>query len=143
MYEHYKSMVTSMSKPTKDDADLLLKIIAMQTADKEYNEATKWFFRDFINMSYDDFKKKYPRGSVGYTHIMIFCSYRELLGVMVNKDLLSEDLVFDMWGSLNWEKLESVIYGLRKDIEMPRFMENFEILAKKYKGWAEANPPKV
>jgi len=136
-------MVTSMSKPTKDDADLLLKIMAMATADKDYNKATDWFFRDFGNMGYDDFKKKYPRGSPGYKNIMVYCSYGELLGVFVNKDLLSEDLVFDMWGSMNWERVESVIHGLRKDIEMPRFMENFEILAKKYKGWAEANPPKV
>lgn len=132
-----------MSKPTKDDADLLLKIMAMATADKDYRKASDWFFRDFGKMSFDDFKTKYPRGSQGYKNIMVYCSYGELLGVFVNNDLLSEDLVFDMWGSMDWERVESVIHGLRKDIEMPRFMENFEILAKKYKGWAEANPPKV
>jgi len=132
-----------MSKPTKDDADLLLKVMAMATANKNYSEASDWFHRDFVKMGYDDFKKKYPRGSPGYKNIMVYCSYGELVGVLVNNDLLSEDLVFDIWGSMNWERVESVIHGLRKDIEMPRFMENFEILAKKYKGWAEANPPKI
>ena len=67
----------------------------------------------------------------------------ELIGVLVNKELLSEDLIFDLYGSMVWEKVEPIVYGMRKEINMPRLFENYEVCAKKYQSWAEKNPPKV
>jgi len=32
---------------------------------------------------------------------------------------------------------------MRKDLAMPRFLENYEILARKYPEWAEKNPIKI
>ncbi|MFX1317099.1 MAG: hypothetical protein ACFE9T_14660, partial [Promethearchaeota archaeon] len=72
-----------------------------------------------------------------------FSSYIEMLSTLVNKELISEDLIFDLWGSMMWQKLELIVYGMRKDIGMPRYLENYEVLAKKYPNWAEKNPPKV
>jgi len=132
-----------MSKPTKEDAALLLQLMAVFAADEENKKAYFWVYEELDEKNYDDFKTKYPMGSEGYRNIMIFASNGELLGVLVNKDLLSEDLVFDLWGDMLWEKVEPIVQGIRKDIKRPRLFENYEVFGKKYQLWAEKNPPKV
>jgi len=132
-----------MSKPTKDDASLLLQLMAVMAADEDNKKASNWIFEKFNEKNYDDFKAKYPMGSEGYRNFMTFASNGELLGTLVNKELLSEDLVFDLYGSMLWEKIEPIVHGMRKDLEMPRLYENFEVCAKKYPMWTEKNPPKV
>jgi hypothetical protein len=132
-----------MSKPTKEDAALLLQLLAVMAADEENKKAYLWVFTEFNEKNYDDFKTKYPMGSEGYGNIVTHASNGELIGVLVNKDLLSEDLVFDLFGSMVWEKLEPIIHGMRKEANMPRLYENYEVFAKKYQMWAEKNPPKV
>ncbi len=132
-----------MSKPTKEDAALLLQLMAVFTADEENKKAYFWVYEELDEKNYDDFKTKYPMGSEGYRNIMIFASNGELLGVLVNKELLSEDLAFDLWGSMLWEKVEHIIQGIRKDAKNPRLFENYEVFGKNYQLWAEKNPPKV
>ncbi len=129
-----------MSKPTKDDASLLLQLITVLQADRD---ALRWFIEKFDEKNYDDFKTKYPKGSEGYRNFMIVAGNSELIGTLVNKELLSEDLIFDLWGDILWEKAEPIAHGIRKDSERPRLFENFEVCAKKYPMWAEKNPPKV
>jgi len=132
-----------MSKPTKEDAALLLQLMAVWAADEENKEAYIWVYFILDEKNYDDFKTKYPVGSEGYRNIMTFASNGEQLGVLVNKELLSEDLVYDLFGDMFWEKVEHIIHGLRKDANRPRLFENFEVFGKKYQLWAEKNPPKV
>ena len=129
-----------MAKPTKDDASLVLQLITVLNADRD---AFRWFLNDFDEKNYDDFKAKYPKGSEGYRNFMIVAGNGELLGTFVNKELLSDDLVFDLWTDFLWEKIEPIAHGMRKDREMPRLFENYEVFAKKYPMWAEKNPPKV
>ena len=132
-----------MSKPAKDDAALLLQLIAIMAADEDNKKATDWIFDELEEKNYDDFKAKYPKGSEGFRNFRNFASYGEILGTLVNRELLSEDLVFDLFGSLFWEKTELIVQGMRKDSGMSRLYENYEVFAKKYTQWAEKNPPKV
>ncbi len=135
--------VTPMSKPTREDASLLLKLLAIMVQDKNFSKARRWIFEELDVKTYDEFKTKNPLKSKGNRYVMIFGGYMETLSTLVNKELISEDLVFDLWGSMMWEKLEPIIYGTRKDLGMPRYLENYEVVAKKYPNWAEKNPPKV
>ena len=132
-----------MSKPTKEDAALLLQLMAVWGADEENKKAYIWVYFELDVKNYDDFKTKYPMGSEGYRNIMTHASSGEQLGVLVNKDLLSEDLVYDLFGDMLWEKVELIVHGLRKDANRPRLFENYEVFGKKYQMWAEKNPPKV
>ena len=129
-----------MAKPTKDDASLLLQLLTLLKKD---NDALRWINEKFEEKNYDDFKAKYPKGSEGYRNFMTVASNGELIGTLVNKELLSEDLIYDLWGPLLWEKVEPIAHGMRKDINRPRLFENYEVCAKKYPMWAEKNPPKV
>jgi len=132
-----------MSKPTKEDAALLLQLLSVFAANEKNNIATNWVFEKLHEKDYDEFKTKYPMGSEGYKNLARFASNGELIGTLVNQDLLSEDLVFDLWGAMLWERVEPILLGMRKEANMPRMHENYEVCAKKYKAWAEKNPPKV
>lgn len=132
-----------MSKPTREGASLFLKLLSIMVNDKDMDKASRWVFEELDKKNYDDFKSKYPKGSEGYRNFQTFSGYMETISMFVNRELISEDLVFDLMGSLSWEKLEPIVHGMRKDLEMTRYLENYEVLAKKYSAWAERNPPKV
>lgn len=132
-----------MSNPTREGASLFLQLFEIMMGDSDFRKSWRWIFEELDVKNYDDFKAKYPLKSKENRRLRIYTGYMEMLGTLVNKGLISEDLIFDLWGSLTWEKLESLVYGIRKDIGMPRYLENYEVLAKKYKAWAERNPPKV
>lgn len=132
-----------MSNPTKEDAALFLQLMSYFAANEKNSKASNWVFREFNEKSYDDFKAKYPPGSEGYENVATLAGNCELVGMLVNRNLLSEDLVFDLWGPMLWGKLEPIVYGIREDVNMPRLYENYEVCAKKYPEWEEKNPPKV
>jgi hypothetical protein len=135
--------VTAMSKATREDAILFLKIMAIANADEDYKRATRWFIDELNVKNYDEFKVKYPTGSYGYKNFQSFATYGELIGTLVNKELLSEDLIFDLYGNMFWDKVEPIAHGMRKDLGMARLYENYEVCARKYPAWAENNPPKI
>jgi hypothetical protein len=135
--------VIKIPKPTKEDASLLVQIFGVANADEKYRKAQNWFVYEMNEKNYDDFKKKYPIGSEGYTNFMNITSYAELIGTLVNSEVLSEDLVFEMWANMMWDKAKPIVYGLRKDLAMPRFMENYEACVKKYPEWEKKNPIKI
>lgn len=132
-----------MAKPTKEDASLLIQIFVAGTADEKFQKASDWFVFEMNETNYDDFKQKYPMGSEGYTNFMKITSYAELVGTLVNREVLSEDLVFETYGDMMWDKAKPIVHGMRKDLGMPRFLENFEACVIKYPKWAEDNPPKI
>ena len=132
-----------MSKPTREDASLFLQYISIIANDKDMDKASKWVFDELDKKSYEDFRLKYPKGSEGYRNFQTFGGYMEILCTLVNRELINEDLVFDLFGSLTWEKLGPIIQGMRKELEIPRYLENYEVVAKRYPVWAERNPPKV
>ena len=140
----YKTQqVLKIPKPTKEDASLMVQIFGIATQDEKYEKAVWWLELEMNEKNYDDFKKKYPIGSEGYSNFMTVCSYVELVCILVNREVLSEDLLFEMYGGMEWEKTKPIIYGMRKDLNMPRFMENYEVCARMYPEWAKENPIKI
>ena len=132
-----------MSKPTKDDASLMLQIMTMMKGDEVYQKAEIWSLIEFKAKDYEEFKVKYPMGSEGYKYLMNLLSYGELIGTLINHELLSEDLVFDLYGNMLWDKAEPIVHGMRNETGRPRLFENFEVCAMKYPIWVEKHPPKL
>ncbi|MFX1316561.1 MAG: hypothetical protein ACFE9T_11905, partial [Promethearchaeota archaeon] len=79
-----------MSKPTREDASLLLQLLAVMVSDKNLTKANRWIFEELDVKSYDDFKTKYPLKSEGNRYVRTFSSYMEMLSTLVNKELISE-----------------------------------------------------
>jgi len=131
-----------LSKPAKADAELALRVFAIMRSDEDYKSAEWWFYEEFDAKSYRSFKKKHPVGSRGSRNFNVFASYWEVLSTLVNNGLLSEDLAFDMFGC-PWKKAEPIVYGIRKDMKIPRLYENFEVFGKRFYEWEKKHPPKV
>jgi hypothetical protein len=132
-----------MSKPTKEDAQLFIKILGIITQNKDMIDAMNWVTYELDVKTYEEFKEKYPMGSDGFKKFNGYTAIFETIGILVNRDLLSGDLIYDAWGDLYWSKVESIVHGMRKELQMPRLSENFEVMAKDYNEWAEKNPPKL
>ncbi|MHA2022012.1 MAG: DUF4760 domain-containing protein, partial [Candidatus Thorarchaeota archaeon] len=94
-----------MSQPTTADAELLIQIFAIFRSDEEVIEANWWVIEKLDVQNYDEFKSKHPMGSEGDRKVKTFAMYGELTGLLVNRGLLSEDLVFDWLGDLTWIKV--------------------------------------
>ena len=132
-----------MSKPTKEDASLFLQIFSIMKNDEVYQKAVLWSLTEFKVKDYEEFKKKYPIGSDGYKYMFNMLEYAEVVGILINNDVLSEDLIYDSYGDMYWEKVKDIVHGMRKDWGRPRLYENYEIIAKKYSNWAESHPAKL
>ena len=133
-----------MAKPTKEDAALLLQIYGIATSDEKYAKAASWYQYEMNEKSFEDFIKKYPIQSEAYKDFMVMMSYAELVGTLVVTEVLSEELVFEMWDfEMIWEKAKPIVIGLREQFKMPRFMENLEVTAKMHNEWVEKHPPKI
>ena len=67
----------------------------------------------------------------------------EELGAMALHHLVSEEIIFDAFAvDQYWERLESVVAGIRKKQNNPKFGENFEILANAARTYRDTRPPK-
>jgi len=110
-------------------------------------EAAEWFWGEYNRevTSFEEFRNKYPQGSKGAQLFERFTSKFELAGILIEYRFLDENLYFDRYGAgqTEWEGTKSVIYGIRKEWNDPRFRENFELLAKKGSKWLENHPPKI
>ena len=127
-----------MTKPTKEDADLLIKIHSITA---KFIDSWHWLF-GIEKMDYETFIKKHPIGSEGFGHFLKIASSYELMGTLVYHDAINKDLVLDMYGTY-WDKLGPIIEGLREATGSSRYFENYETLAKERQEWLKKNPPKI
>jgi len=131
---------------TTDDINMLLRIAELYNTSYDF-EATEWFwgqqYKEIIN--FEEFRNKYPQGSRGAQLFERFTSKFELAGILIEYGFLDENLYFDRYGDIQieWENSKSVIYGIRKEWNYPRFRENFELLAIRGRKWSESHLPKI
>lgn len=132
-----ETLVASMGRPTKQDADLLLKLVELIRS-PDIQESRKWFLREFAAPSYEEFKKKYPEGSVEYAHITNLLGFFEIAGVLVTHGLLNEDLFFDTSFGFPqyWRKIGPIITEWQK-ATTPALWENAVWLANRGEAWAK------
>jgi hypothetical protein len=122
-------------KPTKEDARLLLQLVEL--GQNEFSrEARRWLFTEFSAQDYDEFIKKYPRGSIEHGRMLNILGFFETVGVLVSRGLLNEDLFFDLSFGLEpvWEKVAPIIPGWQKAAS-PALWENVQWLANRSATW--------
>jgi len=119
-----------MTKPTYQDADMMLKMAQLHS-DAGIPELGAWIWSDEFITKHEEFVKEYPLGSEGFTKFSSFLFWYETLGTLYKHGLFNEELLLDwvMVGAV-WERLENIILGLREQFESPRLYENFELMAK-------------
>jgi hypothetical protein len=78
--------------------------------------------------SLDDYRKKY-----GFTETTEIAVLFEGLGVLLEQNLIDIKMVDRLFGptlDLLWERMQPVIYAMRKGIKEPFFFSHFEYLIK-------------
>jgi hypothetical protein len=142
-----RKRTTTAAEVTHDDINMLLKLAELYNTNYDF-EAAEWFWGEYNRektTTFEEFRNKYPQGSKGAQLFERFTSKFELAGVLVEYGFLDENLYFDRYGAVQteWENTKSVIYGIRKEWNDPRFRENFELLAIRGSKWLESHPPKI
>lgn len=134
-----------MSKPTKDDAQLLLQLEQMLLMEPN-QRAFHWFWRVFYPRKITEIAKLreiYPDNSEGSMYLDRLSAFWESAGALVNNGLMNEQLFFDRFlVKPYWETLKVVIFSDRDATKEPRIGENFELLAKREQAWTQRTPPK-
>ena len=140
-----KRKPAKLASVRKEDIDILLRLAELYNTSYDF-EAAEWFWGQFREpTTFEEFRNKYPQGSNGAQLFERFTSKFELAGILIEYGFLDEGLYFDRYGGVQteWESTKSIIYGIRKEWNDPRFRENFEILATRGIKWLENHPPKL
>ena len=119
-----------MSKPTKDDANLMIQLLRWGAAEG-VQDAMNWIWSDDFISDYDEFIVNYPRGSREYGNATKVCGWFESIGTLYKQELISGELLFDwLTVKLPWSRLSGFAKGVRDAAGEPRLYENFESMAK-------------
>ena len=124
-----------MTKPTKEDAELLLRLLQSQDTPQN-NDAMAKFMRDFKTpKNYKKFRSKYPPGSPMFDAVSRVLTNFETAGVLVSQGVLNENLYFDISSiGFVWPMVAPIIPGWQKEAGA-NLWENAVWLAERQKWW--------
>ena len=125
-----------MAKITQRDVDIFLKMAEIYNTEVDF-KATCWFWGEFKEKTFEEFREKYPEGSLGFQYFEKFTSKFDLAGTLASKGLLNEDLYYEKYGTewAEWQKAGPIIHGLRKEWNEPSYRKNFEWLVQEGEKW--------
>jgi hypothetical protein len=102
----------SNKAPTKDDVDLLLKLIELRLMHSK--EAFAWVVDTPLEPDWKKFKEKYPPGSKEHTYVNEVIGWFETAIGLVELGLLNQQLFYKIVGvEIFWKKLEPIVKGIR------------------------------
>lgn len=115
-----------MRKPTPADAELLMHLYEIRR-DAELRRARQWFLTEFKAADWSEIKTGYLKFSDQDRWFRMTTSYWEMVGAMVNREVLHPELFFDHTGEdiVSWERCKPWIAGGRADIR-PSYLIQFE-----------------
>lgn len=119
-------------KPTHADAELLLRLYEIRR-EPELRAARKWFLTRFKPGPWNKVAKNYLSHTDEDRWFRMTFSYWEMVGALVNKGVLHEELFFEHTGEdvVTWEKCKPWIAGARAAIR-PTYLHNFETLVERH-----------
>ncbi len=132
-----------MSIPTQEDAHLMVRLFKLRL-DPYLQASEKWFNAEFQPGTWAEVHEKYPRGSDEWRMLTTILGYWEMVGALVDQNLLSEDLLFDAIESVDytWERVKEWLPTIRPDVG-PDVWENIEIMANRQQKWRYTRIPKA
>jgi len=118
-------------KPTKDDAHLFIVLY-----DRFPWEAWNWVYYEFSASNFEEFNKKYSRGSAEFARIIELLMFYEAAGALISQGVVNEDLFFDVAFGLDmfWEKMGGILDEWQNTLRKAEW-ENAIWLCKRYQEW--------
>jgi hypothetical protein len=132
-----------VSIPTQEDAHLLVELFKLRL-DPFLQQAETWFATEFQAGTWNEIKQRYPLASKEWRSLTTVLGYWEMVGALVEQNLLSEDLLFDAIESMDftWERVKEWVPAARTE-GGPELWENIEILANRQQKWRYTRTPKA
>ena len=124
-----------MRKPTHADAELLLHLYDIRR-EPELRRARQWFLTDFKPSGWMEIKLRYLTHTDEDRHFRMTTSYWEMVGGLVNRDVLHPDLFFDHTGEdiVTWERCKPWIAEARADIR-PTYLYQFQRMVEAHQAF--------
>ena len=126
-----------MSKPTRDDADILLRLAEL-SALHNLAAAAAFIWSDDFPTEFARFREKFPRGKRSEEEGLLrrYLGHFETAGTLYRNGLFSGDLLFD-WMAVTaaWDRVKGYALGAREEAGDPRLFENFEYAAEQARSW--------
>ena len=119
-----------MSAPTHEDAQILIQM-SRWFAEARLDKALRFVWSEDYIEDFDEFNKKYPRGTKHASLVGSLCGWYETLAAFWINGLINEKLLND-WILVTplWERVSGFTLGVRKFNDDPSYYEHFESLAK-------------
>ena len=131
-----------MSIPTHEDARLVIELFRLRL-DPFLQESETWFLTRFEAGSWGEIKARYPYTSKEWRMLSTVLGYWEMLGALIDHNLLSSDLLFDVIESVDvsWEKVTAWLPDARAEMGADLW-ENVELLVTRLHKWRYTRTPK-
>ncbi len=131
-----------MSQISYEEVNLMLHLYELRR-EPRLRQARSWFVEHFHPASPEDMAQKYPQGSEENTYIRMVISYWEMVGSIVNRGLINDELFFESNGEMwvVWDRMRSVVPMWRSAFKNPHLFENIEEACKRFEAWRERRAP--
>ena len=132
-----------MSIPTHEDAHLLVKLFRLRL-EPFMQESETWFNTELQLGPWEEMRQKYDLSSKEWRMLTTVLGYWEMLGALVDHNLLSDDLLFDTMESMDitWEKIRQWLPTARADMGA-ELWENVDLLISRQAKWRYTRLPKA
>jgi len=131
-----------MAQVSYEEVNLMLRLYDMRREPK-LRQARAWFLEYFHPTTPEEMMQKYPQGSEENTYIRMVISYWEMVGSIVNRGLIDDELFFESNGEIwvVWDRLRNVVPAWRAAFKNPRMFANIEETYKRLEAWREKHAP--
>jgi hypothetical protein len=131
-----------MSQVSYEEVNLLLRLYDMRR-EPQIRKARAWFTENFHPESPDEMMQKYPQGSEENTYIRMVISYWEMVGSIVNRGLINDELFFESNGEIwvVWDRMRAVVPTWRAAFKNPLLFSNIEETCRRLEQWREQRSP--
>ena len=132
-----------MSIPTHEDAHLLVKIFKLRL-EPFMQESETWFTTELQLGSWEEMQARYSLSSREWRMLTTVLGYWEMLGALVDHNLMSDDLLFDTLETMDitWVKVVEWLPTARAAMG-PELWENIDLLIRRQARWRSTRLPKA
>jgi hypothetical protein len=131
-----------ISRPTYDDANLILRLYEMRR-DARMRDARQWYTATFKPKNWEELATLMPPGSPENASFRMVVSYWDMVASFVATGVLNKELFFQSGRELLlvFERLRPVLPGIREAYKDPLYLGNLERVGLDFAAyWQSLNP---
>ena len=131
-----------ISKPTYDDANLILRLYEMRRDDR-MRRARTWFTSQFKVKTWEELQKLAPGGSDENASYRMVVTYWDMVASFITTGVLHKELFFQSGRELLlvWERMRDVLPEVRQQYKDPNFWPHIETVGNEFAEYFKKRSP--